>query len=174
VPYFEQKDYLNFTISVLSVGVAGAYFWLVFFYMVFHAFTNLMAELTRFADRRFYSDWWNSGDLAEYWRKWNNPIHNWLIRHMYYPLLRRGYTSDTARLLTFIFSAVFHEYIAVGTFRVFNMLSFILMIINIPLISLQRSVRHIISKKYNNMIFWLCYAIIGQPCALLVCYCKHN
>jgi len=145
--------------------------WLIMFYLIFHCFTNFFAELTRFADRRFYSDWWNAGDLAEYWRKWNHPIHHWLIRHIYFPLIRRKFSPDSAKLLTFLFSAVAHEYVAVGTFRVFNCVSFMVMMVNIPLISLQKALKPVISKKYNNIIFWLSYAIIGQPFVLLMCYC---
>ena len=152
---------MNIFISVLTIGISCAYLWLIFFYLIFHAATNLFAELTRLADRRFYSDWWNAGDLAEYWRKWNYPIHNWLIRHVYYPLIRRGVSQNNARLLTFFFSAVAHEYVVVGSFRIVNFLAFFIMIVNIPLISIQKATAHIVAKKYNNMLFWLSYAIIG-------------
>jgi diacylglycerol O-acyltransferase-1 len=106
------------------------------FFLIFHAFTNFWAELTRFADRRFYSDWWNAGNLGEYWRKWNYPIHNWLVRHVYYPLIRRGLSSDMAKLITFFVSAVAHEYIVVGVFRVFNLMAFSIMIVNVPIMSI--------------------------------------
>ena len=112
--------------------------WLCFFYLVFHAWTNFWAEVTRFADKQFYSDWWNAGNLGEYWRKWNHPIHNWLVRHCYYPLIRRGMNSELARLLTFTLSAVAHEYIVVGTLRVFNLLAFTFMIINVPIMHVQK------------------------------------
>ena len=85
-----------------------------------------------FADRRFYSDWWNAGDLGEYWRKWNQPIHNYLIRHIYFPCRRAGYSATFGMLLTFTFSAVFHEYVDVGVFSVFNCIAFTLMMVNIP------------------------------------------
>lgn len=29
------------------------------FFGILHSWLSLMAELTRFADRRFYEDWWN-------------------------------------------------------------------------------------------------------------------
>jgi diacylglycerol O-acyltransferase-1 len=136
VPFYEKGEYLNLFVQVLTIGVQGAYFWLIIFYLVFHCFTNFFAEVTRFADRRFYDDWWNAGDLAEYWRKWNHPIHHWLVRHIYFPLVRRKFSPDIAKLLTFLFSAIAHEYVAVGTFRVFNCVSFMIMMIDIPLISL--------------------------------------
>jgi len=95
---------------------------------------NFWAEITRFADRRFYADWWNAGYLAEYWRKWNFPIHSFLHRHIYYPLRRRNVSKKLALLLTFMISAAAHEYIVVGIFRVFNFIAFTIMIVNVPLI----------------------------------------
>jgi hypothetical protein len=32
---------------------------------------NFMAEITKFGDRQFYKDWWNSSFIDEYWRTWN-------------------------------------------------------------------------------------------------------
>lgn len=141
VVHFDNKDIYQITIAVLNTGIPGAYIWLINFYLVFHSLLNLCAEMTRFADRRFYSDWWNAGGLSEYWRKWNYPIHNWLMRHCYYPLVRRKFSSDVARVLTFLVSAVFHEYIMIGTFRIFNFLAFAIMAVNIPLIKLQQTFR---------------------------------
>ena len=131
--HFEKEDYYNIFLSTLNVSIPASYLWLFFFFGLFHAFTNFWAEVTRFSDRRFYSDWWNAGSLAEYWRKWNSPIHNWLVRHLYYPMIRRGMNSGTARFITFLFSAAFHEYIVIGSFRIFNMLAFSFMIINVPI-----------------------------------------
>ena len=131
--HFKDHDLLNILIDTLNFGIPASYLWLVFFFSLFHAWSNFWAEVTRFADRRFYSDWWNAGGLAEYWRKWNNPIHNWLVRHVYFPLIRRGCSDSLSRLLTFTVSAIFHEYIIIGIFRAVNMIGFGAMIANIPL-----------------------------------------
>jgi hypothetical protein len=84
--HFENEDYYNIFLSTLNISIPASYLWLFFFFGLFHAFTNFWAEVTRFSDRRFYSVWWNAGSLAEYWPKWNSPIHNWLVRHLYYPM----------------------------------------------------------------------------------------
>ena len=120
-----------------------------------------MAEITMFADRRFYSDWWNAGNLGEFWRKWNYPIHNWLARHVYFPLIRRGFKVDSARLITFMVSALAHEYIAVGSFRVFNMIAFAFMMVNIPIMYGQKLYRSHVSPNFNNIAFWIGYTVIG-------------
>lgn len=71
---------------LLKLSIPNTYVWLLSFYLFFHLWLNLLAELTRFGDRKFYGDWWNARSIDKYWRTWNLPVHNWLLRHMYYPL----------------------------------------------------------------------------------------
>jgi diacylglycerol O-acyltransferase-1 len=54
--------------------------WLIFFYLLFHSFLNLMGELLHFADRHYYSDWWNANNIDVFWRSWNMPVHRWAVR----------------------------------------------------------------------------------------------
>lgn len=68
---FSEKNYFEVFEHTLHMAVPAAYLWLLIFLLLFHSYLNFWAELTRFADRRFYSDWWNAGDLSEFWRKWN-------------------------------------------------------------------------------------------------------
>ena len=133
MPSFNDKDYLGILVNTLQMSVPAAYFWLLMFYMFFHSYLNLWAELTRFGDRRFYSDWWNAGNLNEYWRKWNFPIHSYLIRHVYYPLRRRRYSAIFSVTVTFLVSAIFHEYIVIGIFHIYNGIAFSLMAICVPI-----------------------------------------
>jgi len=168
--HFQDQDILSILIDTLEIGIPMSYLWLTMFFSIFHALSNFWAEVTRFADRRFYSDWWNAGGLAEYWRKWNYPIHNWLVRHVYYPLVRRGVPSSLARFLTFFISAVYHEYCFVGIFRIVNGVAFTFMIINVPLMQIQAALKHTVSRTNNNILFWLFYTILGQPFAVLLSY----
>jgi len=81
---------------------------------MFNCYLHILAEITRFGDRlnikklqsfffiflinfrRFFNQWWNAGDIATYWRDWNAPVHNWLKRHIYFPLKEKGcYTSTS-------------------------------------------------------------------------------
>lgn len=109
--YFEEKNYLRILIQTLKVSVPAAYVWLLFFYSFFHSFCNVMGEISYFSDRRFYNDWWNAGNLGEYWRKWNLPVHHWLIRHIYYPARRAKMSKEVAMVVVFTFSAIVHEYV---------------------------------------------------------------
>jgi diacylglycerol O-acyltransferase-1 len=126
------------------MSAPDAYLYLLIFYGFFHSYMNIWAELTYFGDRRFYDDWWNAGSMGDYWRKWNHPIHNFLMRHVYYPMRRRKYGREAGLLLTFVISAIFHEYIVVGIFRIFNFIAFTLMIVNVPVIIMQQKLKKVI------------------------------
>jgi diacylglycerol O-acyltransferase-1 len=132
--HFVNWNWPKIIVSTLHLSVSAAYVWLGNFYLIFHTYTNILAEVTYFADRRFYSDWWNSGNMSEYWQKWNMPIHNFLLRHIYLPLRRFGIPSSTCMFATFTFSALFHEYVVIGVFSVINGIAFFLMMVCIPII----------------------------------------
>jgi len=53
------------------------------FYIVFELILQILAELTRFADRQFYLDWWNSHTFQEFYTKWNRPVNQFLYVHVY-------------------------------------------------------------------------------------------
>lgn len=78
---------------ILNLSVPNLCVWLLMFFVLFHHWLNILAEITFFADREFYSDWWNSSSFDEYWRKWNLPIHNFFNRHIHKPLLRKGHSN---------------------------------------------------------------------------------
>ncbi len=144
--HFKNKDYLKILGDTLHMSVPAAYLWLLFFYAFFHSYMNFWGELTYFADRRFYHDWWNAGDLSEYWRKWNFPIHSFLMRHIYYPLRRRNTHKALSLFLTFFISAVAHEYLMIGIIRDVNFIAFTIMIVNVPIMVLQHEL-----KEVSNM-----------------------
>lgn len=128
----EKNDYFHLFIETLKMSVPASYLWLLVFYMFFHSWMNLWAELSYFGDRRFYADWWNADNLGEYWRKWNHPIHNFLLRHVYYPMRRKRFSAQFTMLVTFTVSAIFHEFIVVGIFSVVNFIAFFIMMVNVP------------------------------------------
>ena len=56
VSQIAHQDYLETLISLL---VPFMLMWILGFYVIFECICNAFAELTYFADRQFYSDWWN-------------------------------------------------------------------------------------------------------------------
>lgn len=45
--------------------------YLLSWYVIWECVLNVLAELTLFADRGFYADWWNSVTWADFARDWN-------------------------------------------------------------------------------------------------------
>jgi len=59
VPVLEQMAQLTLAESILMLVFPFMVAYLLVFYIIFECICNFMAELTRFADREFYQDWWN-------------------------------------------------------------------------------------------------------------------
>ena len=56
-----------------------------------------------FADRQFYDDWWNSTSWDEFSRKWNRPVHTFLLRHVYASSMSSyKLTRQSAMFFTFL------------------------------------------------------------------------
>lgn len=45
--------------TILQLLLPFMVIWLLLFFMIFECICNTFAEFTKFADRRFYDDWWN-------------------------------------------------------------------------------------------------------------------
>jgi len=50
----------------------GIAVYLLAFFGLLHCWMNMFAELTRFADRQFYQDWWATTSFSSYYRKWSD------------------------------------------------------------------------------------------------------
>lgn len=161
LPNFRNQQYLDIFLDTLRMAVPSSYMWLFFFYGIFHGYLNFWGELVRFADRRFYLDWWNANNLGEFWAKWNFPIHSFLIRHTYYPMRRRNVSGKTGLFVSFLISAVFHEYLMIGVLGKMNGIAFFLMIVNVPCMILQRYLKDSVSGNTNNILYWLFYLVLG-------------
>lgn len=112
----------------LKLSIANTYGWLLVFYYYFHLYLNLFAELLRFGDRVFYKDWWNSSEVAAYWRLWNQPVHYWLVRHIFFPCVRAGMPKGAATFVVFLLSAIMHEVLISVPFHMVRPWSFIGMV----------------------------------------------
>ncbi|RKP15066.1 MBOAT, membrane-bound O-acyltransferase family-domain-containing protein [Piptocephalis cylindrospora] len=156
----------------LKLSTSAVVVWLLMFYALFHAFLNLLAEVTRFGDRRFYDPWWNSRDLGEYWRTWNRPVHSFLKRHVHSPITRRTGSVAAAAAFVFFVSAAMHEVIVGVPLGTVNGLAFGGMMAQMPLIMLTRQVRRWRGEGsgVGNVVFWVSFCIVGQPLMCVIYY----
>lgn len=179
---------------LMKLSTISLIIWLAGFFAIFQSCLNALAEVMRFGDRKFYGDWWNSPSVGAYWKTWNLPVHHFMARHVYFPLIGRGWSAKAASAMVFVISGFLHE-LAVGApthnflglfHRPFLPLreqeytanrtensgvAFVGMIVQIPLIlathRLERN-HDVNSQIIGNCIFWVSFCLVGQPLALLL------
>ena len=102
--------------------IPGTMLLVLMFFGLLHSWLNLWAEILRFGDREFYVDWWNVTNFADYYRKWNIVVHEWLFHYVYQDLLRfsKGKCSQiTCFFAVFLLSALIHELILAISMKFF-------------------------------------------------------
>jgi len=122
------------------------------FFLLFEFAPNFYAELSCFADRQFYLDFWNATNFDEYSRKWNRLVHEFLQRHFYLEyLLRHKFTVFQAVLMTFSFSVLFHEIFFAVVFRRVSLYLSCLQINQLLLLFIFSKLK---GTMLGNMIYW--------------------
>lgn len=125
VPLFD-----SFTSLILPVTAAM----LLSFYLAFELLCGVAAELTQMADRTFYEDWWNATTFAEFNRKWNVPVHEFLLRHVYLEQLTvHKIPKYVALMNTFVFSMLLHELVMTAALGVFFPIMSVLAATQLPM-----------------------------------------
>ncbi|KAK3370098.1 MBOAT, membrane-bound O-acyltransferase family-domain-containing protein [Podospora didyma] len=157
--------------------LAEAISWLLFpfmltfllvFLVIFEYVLGAFAEITHFADRHFYSDWWNSTDWMEFSREWNVPVYSFLRRHVY-SASRPHIGKEYATVITFLISAIGHEIVMACITKKLRGYGFICQMLQLPIVVLQRTPWVRGKKTLNNVCFW-CSMILGLSviCSLYV------
>ncbi|ODA78990.1 hypothetical protein RJ55_04580 [Drechmeria coniospora] len=165
------------SLSEMLLILAESISWLLFpfmltflltFLVVFEYVLGAFAEITRFADRHFYADWWNSTDWMEFSREWNVPVHSFLRRHVYGA--SKPHTGKTgATFITFFISAVGHEIVMACITKKIRGYGFVCQMLQLPIFMLQRT-RWVRGKETLKNVFFWCSMILGLSliCALYV------
>ncbi|KDN67609.1 putative MBOAT family protein [Colletotrichum sublineola] len=156
---------------LMKLSTISLVIWLAGFFALFQSFLNALAEVTRFGDRCFYEDWWNSESLGAYWRLWNKPVYQYFKRHVYSPLIGRGWSPRAAQLAVFFASAVLHEVlVGIPTHNIIGV-AFAGMFLQLPLIAITTPLEKMqtpTGRMLGNCIFWISFTILGQPFAALM------
>lgn len=163
---FRQMKFSHMLERLLKLAIPNHVIWLIWFYLFFHSLLNIIAELTRFADREFYRDWWNSESVYYFWSNWNVPVHKWCARHLYIPSISLGLNKCQASTAVFFVSAFFHEYLVSVPLKMFRMWAFTGMLIQLPW---ARFVSAYFNNQFANVAVWISL-IIGQPLCILMYY----
>ena len=141
---------------------------LLVFLVIFEYLLGAFAEITCFADRHFYSDWWNSSDWLEFSREWNIPVHHFLRRHVYFSS-RAHFSNSMAMLITFLVSSIGHELIMGCITKKLRGYGFVAMMLQLPIVAVQRSKLVRGRWVFNNSCFWVSMISgLSIMCALYV------
>jgi hypothetical protein len=148
----------------------NSYFLLGFFF-VFEYWCNLFAELTCFADRQFYTDWWNGISFYDFSTRWNIPVHKFLQKYIYRHLIEEAkYSKSAAMTVTFVFSSIFHElvmFVMMGPSKYIFTFLFVYQMLQIPLISLVVGTGWAKNNvNLANWVFWI-MLVLGIPTVVL-------
>ncbi|CAJ0868268.1 10215_t:CDS:2 [Entrophospora sp. SA101] len=125
-----------------------------------------------FADRNFYDDWWNSVTFEEFARKWNKPVHHFLLRHVYQQSIESYKLSKRdATFMTFFLSSLIHELVMVVVAKKIRMYLFFFQMLQLPLIWLG-NLKFVKERKWlGNAFFW--FGMFVGPPLLGVLYCRE-
>jgi sterol O-acyltransferase len=128
---------------------------LLSWYVIWECLLNVLAEVTRFADRGFYGPWWNSVDFSEYARLWNIPVHQFLLRHVYHSSISFFRLSKMqATFFTFLLSAIVHEVLKFCLFKKVRGYLFLSQLSQIPLAAFCKTKFMKGRDTLGNVVFW--------------------
>ncbi|KAH0537801.1 hypothetical protein FGG08_005483 [Glutinoglossum americanum] len=123
-----------------------------------------------FADRHFYSDWWNSTDWLEFSREWNIPVHHFFRRHVY-GASRPHLSRPMATIITFLISAIAHELVMACITKKVRGFGLIAQMMQLPIVLVQRTKWVKGKKVFNNVCFWISMILgLSTMCSLYVLF----
>jgi sterol O-acyltransferase len=83
-------------------------------FLLFESMPNAVSELTLYADREFYQDWWNATSVEEFYGKWLRFTYLFFYRHVYMKFLIKGrFSPNTAKAISNLISGAFQELVVV-------------------------------------------------------------
>ncbi|KAK9325703.1 MBOAT, membrane-bound O-acyltransferase family-domain-containing protein [Lipomyces orientalis] len=124
------------------------------FIIIWEQVLNISAEITRFGDRLFYTDYWNAVNQADFARMWNVPVHNFLWRHVYSPFRHATNSKTHAMRLTFFVSALVHELVACVAVRKLKAWLFTLQLAQLGMIVVQMMDRVRDNRLFGKIFVW--------------------
>ncbi|KAJ3067807.1 hypothetical protein HDU98_008989 [Podochytrium sp. JEL0797] len=173
IPILQETHNMDFFTTIVYLIMPFMVCFMMTFFIIFECICNAFAELTLFADREFYQDWWNACTFDEYARRWNKPVHEFLLRHVYLSSISSYKMSKpSATLLTFFVSSVFHELVISMTGKRFRPWLFGFQMLQIPLIWMSRLEFMKTQRTFGNALFW--FSMFLGPPMLAVMYAREH
>lgn len=150
--------YIMFEVGTPSLSLRK-----MFSYATHQILTNILAEVTRHADRDFYGVWWGSGDFREFCRNWNKPVNGFLNTYIYKELRSKDLGFSFSLAITFLVSAICHEIIMFTVCRSLSPYIFTTMMLLVPVLMLENS--RLLPAPYLVTLFryWILFFSVSMP-----------
>ncbi|KYR01982.1 membrane bound O-acyl transferase family protein [Tieghemostelium lacteum] len=172
-PIYKKVNDTPLLLVLIQLSLPSMSLWMLGFYGVFHCLLNIFAELTRFADREFYQDWWNATTFDQWWRKWNRPVHKWMLRHVYTDSMYTVKMKKTGAMVsTFLLSALLHEMVMIFSFKFVRPILSATMILQIGLVWFTQ-LPMLQKTRFGNVVMWIT-VFVGQPLVQLLYSTHYN
>ncbi|KAI0979600.1 hypothetical protein GJ496_005961 [Pomphorhynchus laevis] len=113
---FRQQLSTKHTVGLLKCTVPAILFIPVVCLWVFDGIAALLAEITGTYNCRFYLDWFSAQTQKEFWRRWNRLTGELLIAFVFKPCLKAKLSKTLSVVITFVVSAVLHQFIFIIAF----------------------------------------------------------
>ncbi|EDO49468.1 predicted protein, partial [Nematostella vectensis] len=151
----EAGNFKNLILSAFSCMLPGTMVLVLGFFAILHSWLNAFAEMTRFADRMFYKDWWNAPSYADWYRTWNVVVHDWLYTYIYKDLVQLTNNRNLSTVAVFVVSAIAHEYVLMFAFRFFFPILFTMFGgVGLSFVFLKPS-KHNKHSQWWNIFMWI-------------------
>lgn len=129
---------------------------MVIFFTLFELVCNILADITCYGDRSFYGDWWNSTTFEDFNRLWNKPVHQWLLRHVYFKVRSKGCNKFIGQSVTLLYSSLMHEFALYLFFskQKIRVQFFTVMMVQ-PILFTCQNKAGMKGTLFGNYLFWL-------------------
>lgn len=158
--YFQPEATLYGFVQYLKLVYSSFIFWILSFFLLFECFPRFLSEITDIAVPT-HGAWWNCNTFGEFWRDWNVQTHLWLKKYVFGFLLKKLHPI-LASFTTFLISGLVHELLIFFLIGKVKGVAFITILLQYLFISAENSIPFM-----NNMLFWILFCFIGQPCAMI-------
>jgi sterol O-acyltransferase len=108
-----------------------------------HSFMNFIAEILRFADRNFYGPWWDGNCGESFIKRSNYIVQAFTYNFVYRDLKKYCFNRQLSKLLTFVISGIFHDFILAISIR-----------FCLPLFTISMTIHGIFLTYWNRRFFW--------------------
>ncbi|KAJ3313335.1 hypothetical protein HDV04_002141 [Boothiomyces sp. JEL0838] len=171
-PVFLQMPNQTFLDTLMDLLIPCMMCYLLIFYIIFECVCNAFAELTCFADREFYADFWNASSFGDFARDWNKPVHHFLLRHVFKESMENlKISKQDATFITFFLSSCMHELVFFIIGKRLRMYLFFMQMFQLPLIFLSTLKIFKGRAILGNVFFW--FGMYLGPPILTVAYLRE-